>query len=50
VHELLVGVLVSALRAPDQIVFVEWSAHHRRFYTAGSDDVPTRITPEATIP
>ena len=29
VHELLVGVRVAALRAADQVGFVEWSAHHR---------------------
>ena len=32
-HELLVGVSVAALRAADQVGFVEWSAHHRCFYT-----------------
>ena len=36
VHELLVGVCVTALRAPDQVRFVEWSAHHRPFYTAAA--------------
>src|SRR6185436_5598999 len=39
-HELLVGVAVAALRAADQVGFVEWSAHHRCFYTAGLGRVP----------
>ena len=45
VHKLLVGVCVTALRAPDQLRFVEWSAHHRPFYTAPRYEVPTRMTP-----
>jgi hypothetical protein len=40
VHELLVGVCVTALGASDQFRFVEWSAHHRRSYTARGAEVP----------
>ena len=45
VHELLVGVCVTALRASNQVRFVEWPAHHRPFYTVVRYEVPTRITP-----
>src|ERR671934_1022805 len=40
VHEFSVGVLVSALRPFDELRLIEWSAHHRRYYTAGSARVP----------
>ena len=40
VHELLIGVCVTALCALDQVLFVEWSAHHRRFYTESAAEVP----------
>src|SRR5262249_19099176 len=40
VPELLVGVCAAALGASDQPRFVEWSAPHRRSYTAVSAEVP----------
>jgi lactoylglutathione lyase len=33
-------VCVAALGASDQLRFVEWSAHHRGFYTVSLDEVP----------
>jgi len=44
VHEFSVGVLVSALRPFDELRLIEWSAHHRGYYTAGSADVPVAFT------
>ena len=43
VHEFSVGVLVSALRPFDELRLIEWSAHHRRYYTAGGCRVPARL-------
>src|SRR4029079_5348504 len=48
VHELLVGVCVTALRASDQVRFVEWSAHHRPSYTASCEEVPRCDSPSKT--
>src|SRR5207247_9378859 len=42
VHEFSVGVLVSALRPFDELRLIEWSAHHRRYYTAAGSSVPAR--------
>ena len=32
-HELLVGTLVAAPSALDELILSKWSAHHRREYT-----------------
>ena len=39
-HEFSVGRGVAALRAFDQLGFVQWPVHHRRFYTHARANVP----------